>query len=118
MSAVEITGVNWQFHPPLRAGETAEDRFSEMERRMEAPRTNKWQPIETAPKDGTEVLVTKPGYTMAVAGFDYGEWRDAGDMGWGGYCDVEPTHWMPLPNPPSEHPAQEPPQRGRRTQSS
>jgi hypothetical protein len=61
-----------------------------------------WQPIETAPKDGTEVLVTE-GTTFAVASYDlYGGWRDMGDMGWGGMCYTQPTHWMPLPSPPPQ----------------
>lgn len=66
-----------------------------------------WQPIETAPKDGTEILVARAGYGMAVVSFRDGEWCNAGewcfagDVGWGGSMDVEPTHWMPLPEPPS-----------------
>lgn len=70
-------------------------------------RVSEWQPIETAPKDGTEVLIGRfldgklP--TKAVASFHPSEgWRDAGDIGWGGmYAHVRPTHWMPLPSPPN-----------------
>lgn len=56
-----------------------------------------WQPIETAPKDGTQVLVFGNG-RYAVAHFDGEEWRDAGDIGWAGMHgeDNQPTHWMPL----------------------
>ncbi len=61
---------------------------------------SEWQPIETAPKDGTQILVFGHG-RFAVAEFRSGEWRDMGDIGWGGfYSEVLPTHWMPLPAPP------------------
>ena len=58
-----------------------------------------WQPIETAPKDGREVLVFGNN-SYAVASFDGEEWRDYGDIGWAGMYgdDNQPTHWMPLPS--------------------
>lgn len=57
-----------------------------------------WQPIESAPKDGTDMLVCWcRGGTMAVACWWSDGWYEAND-------DIryvsEPTHWMPLPNPP------------------
>lgn len=81
---------------------------------------NAWQPIETAPKDGTAVLVMRDnwpgtetghaetccGHNTYVAEF----WDDEGEHGeWICYmsmvrepaCPVTPTHWMPLPLPPS-----------------
>jgi hypothetical protein len=65
-----------------------------------------WQPIETAPKNGKDILVAAPGFTPELA------WWDAEDVwlkGWhcgGGRSDTygpsfEPTHWMPLPAPPA-----------------
>ena len=42
-----------------------------------------WMPIETAPKNGKEVLVYGAG-SYAVASFDGDEWRDMGDIGWSG----------------------------------
>jgi hypothetical protein len=63
-----------------------------------------WQSIETAPKDGTRVLLHHPHAEdeTVVAGF-WGEWGGAGPCwitdhaeGW-----LNPTHWMPLPAPPS-----------------
>ena len=56
-----------------------------------------WQPIETAPRDGTKFLgVTKSGrmkvdwfdVTLSVSQFAH----ERGDNGY--------THWMPLPEPP------------------
>ena len=65
-----------------------------------------WQPIETAPKDGTNVLLVNRKGNMAT-----GLWQGRGVMaGWwlrGGngpnvfFNDHHgPTHWMPLPAPP------------------
>lgn len=61
-----------------------------------------WQPIETAPKDGADVLVYGEG-SYAVASWNGEEWRDMGDIGWAGmYGDGnQPTHWMPLPEAPN-----------------
>jgi hypothetical protein len=80
-----------------------------------------WQPIETAPRDGTAVLVMRdiwPGTKSGRAEKCYGHntyvaewWQDEGDGGeWVCYmdrieepvCPIEPTHWMPLPAPPIE----------------
>jgi hypothetical protein len=63
--------------------------------------TMEWQPIETAPKDGRPVLGYRAGDMATV------EWR-ATWKEWalvvpGTYAeddDWEPTHWMPLPDPP------------------
>jgi hypothetical protein len=54
-----------------------------------------WQPIETAPKDGTYVLLATPKGRMADGNFctKYGVWS------WP-YVMVEPTHWMPMPPRP------------------
>lgn len=69
-----------------------------------------WQPIETAPRDGAEVLVCrayedgKAEYAVAHNYDDGNGWRDMGDLGWAGMIhddDNQPTHWMPLPPPPT-----------------
>ncbi len=61
-----------------------------------------WQPIETAPKDGDDILVWGPGLCCLVVG-----WDDSGDLDfpWATldgpkYFDKAFTHWMPLPRPP------------------
>ncbi len=53
---------------------------------------NPWQPISTAPTDGTYVLAHESGLIPFVAWMDEGRW-EACD-GWA--C---PTHWMPI-HPP------------------
>lgn len=59
-----------------------------------------WQPIETAPRDKTEILL---GWTsgLVLCGY-WSQFRN--HLGWttsrGMYGD--PTHWMPLPEPPHE----------------
>ncbi len=80
----------------------------------------KWQPIETAPKMKTVLLfaVTEiDPSTKAVRNWkmDSGFWHtgyedDAPVMSpwcWEGRqlraMDVQPTHWMPLPEPPAGH---------------
>lgn len=57
-----------------------------------------WQPIETAPRDGTRILVFYPvldGHIF-TAGFEFGTWQSGI---WDGRRE-QPTHWMPLPEPP------------------
>lgn len=57
-----------------------------------------WQTMGSAPKDGTDVLITN-GDALAVAHWDGDEWRDMGDIGWGGMSGAWPTHWRPLELP-------------------
>lgn len=60
-----------------------------------------WQPIETAPRDGTEVLLFDNGI-YGLGWWALGEWRDFGDAGCAGSEAFAPTHWMPLPKPPRD----------------
>ena len=67
------------------------------------PKLNDWRSIETAPKDGTAVDLFLWGGRAPNCYYDSkrGEWcmtlRD-------GYIDevIGPTHWMPIPNPPTK----------------
>jgi len=66
------------------------------------PASGKWQPINTAPKDGTWVLTFSAPWAVAPAVL---RWH--GDRWWDDEVErpgvIEawwPTHWMPLPNPP------------------
>lgn len=83
-----------------------------------------WQPIETAPKDGTPILIYQPDYedggelawqrhtqhnnydgedeATDTTSFDdqryaIGYWRPWGGWGNRNSSHVNPTHWMPLP---------------------
>jgi hypothetical protein len=70
--------------------------------RDEARAAMTWQPIETAPKDGTEILVCGPdkngGLYRAVQ-----RWPENWGLYWPvtymAYAAGEPAHWMPLPTP-------------------
>lgn len=71
---------------------------------------SEWQPIETAPKDGSAILIWQPDRSKywGLGNFDdlryaIGYWRVADKIGsWGNRNSavVNPTHWMPLPAPP------------------
>jgi hypothetical protein len=63
---------------------------------------HQWRPIDTAPRDGKVILGFPKIY--AVVGYtDWaGEWveDDASDWWCASLLVPQPTHWMPLPNPP------------------
>ena len=59
------------------------------------------QPIETAPRDGTEILGFMPSYYQGKGGTKTLCWMNFSDRpGWyGGIAEPhEPTHWMPIPS--------------------
>lgn len=89
----------------------------------------KWQPIETAPKDGSQIMLASPssisigrwndrmrgpgasGYIQQPGWIACAMGEDVPDEGWdtgNGYSlemtawDEAPTHWMPLPAAPQE----------------
>lgn len=81
-----------------------------------------WKPIETAPRDGTDILVFHKVHGPMAARFIAGEWSEHHEYGrqYDGpfWCfgddqfqeeveeeghkfhDGSVTHWMPLPEPP------------------
>ena len=79
-----------------------------------SPRFGKWQPIETAPKDATPILVYIPSQKdrKPVQEVWWALLYDGGPGYWStplgpsgrGYTILPeaPTHWMPLPPPPAE----------------
>ncbi|CAH1205756.1 hypothetical protein PAECIP111893_02410 [Paenibacillus plantiphilus] len=71
----------------------------------------KWKPIDTAPKDGTSILVLNNDKYVYEARYDEDSWNKckwkfaSADQHGCGCCsgdDDEPTHWMPLPQMPKE----------------
>jgi len=74
-----------------------------------ADEVNGWRPIETAPKDGSSILLWD-GWRMQVCAWDFDDLYDREPKHWvygeaqGEYNVRETfddaTHWMPLPAPP------------------
>lgn len=69
-----------------------------------------WQPIETAPKDGTRFLTYEPSHYgirigRAFIRADHDDWLSHVDQhGGSSKGGARPTHWMPLPEPPKVTP--------------
>ena len=63
---------------------------------------HEWQPIETAPKDGTRVLAFCRGEWHVMLWEDGAGWAVRSDAldGFVGIEGHDPTHWMHLPEPP------------------
>jgi len=60
-----------------------------------------WQPIQTAPRDGSIVIVCEvEGVPPQTAFFDIGGWQVWVYWLTGMQVRGKPTHWMPLPEPP------------------
>lgn len=65
-----------------------------------------WQPIETAPNDGTHIILLD---ALDGGSVYRASWVVEGDIEgyWAVWCgqpvvhEPDPTHWMPLPTPPS-----------------
>lgn len=104
--AIDVT--RWNTRAPLSPAEAPEVR-------------DQWQPIETAPKDGRDMLLWHPQFGILM-----GHWDHVGTSDWwavyawpqpmhshpcegwfspfmesDGVDGVDPTHWMPLPAPPA-----------------
>jgi hypothetical protein len=67
-----------------------------------------WQPIETAPKDGTEVDLWTAEGRRANCKWRAGEWVEIG-LDWSDNLTwlpvgCPPTHWTPIPAPPEVKP--------------
>ena len=63
-------------------------------------RASGWQPIETAPTDGTHILVFAPVDGVVSSYFKHGCWQRMTTVYAAGRDGNEPTHWMPLPDAP------------------
>jgi hypothetical protein len=60
-----------------------------------------WRPIETAPRDGTEVLMWWPYWSKHPerGAFKSGRWETMAALS-AMDDDIGPTHWLPIPSPP------------------
>ena len=88
-------------------------RYMTKQIRLPEKQSSGWQPIETAPKDGTRLIVFAHQYGTDYFGYCYFEKFSDGSSGWLGgsfdtlphgswTADLRPTHWlMPLPAPPA-----------------
>lgn len=83
------------------------ERIAELEAEVGRRR---WRPMDTAPKDGTRILLGKKGFVDAA------EWQAEArgwvqnnhpDSGWPDQIFYDPEGWMPLPEPPSALPLAE-----------
>ena len=64
---------------------------------------SKWQPIESAPRPGVDILVLVPfqkKHHQMVGMFAH----NGRFVSWPGRWNYEPSHWMPLPLPLPEPP--------------
>jgi hypothetical protein len=65
-----------------------------------------WRPIDTAPKDGTEIILGSPNFVTC------GKWDNSGffelnvefweSEAFGPPEQLNATHWMPLPHRPAK----------------
>lgn len=69
---------------------------------------NSWQPMDSAPRDGTPLLLFARS-KRATASVVLVGWFGGDDLGWIEGCftpnnpvGIVPTAWMPLPDPPAQ----------------
>lgn len=88
---------------------------SDMNEHMGDKSKIEWLPIDTAPKDGTNVILAVMGGPNGPAIGEARWWdNDGGDWWWAGNSPGDyhggpvseinfgmPTHWMPMPEPPA-----------------
>jgi len=85
----------------------------------DGPAFGQWQPIETAPKDGTKIDLFYPyprgrtincywmgehaaGWVWRRPTWGAGALLPESEWDIGSYPNLEPTHWMRLPPPPAD----------------
>ena len=89
---------------------SASDALAEIEECAAIKDRSHWQPIETAPRTGDDILLWDG--TFITCGF----WTHRKDVvsrtpsGWvmDFFTNREPTHWMPLPEPPQANSSSNP----------
>ena len=95
-----VTAIDAEYHPESQGQHFTTELCNAIDAARAAvdnPPSSAWQPIETAPKDETEILAWD-GEKRYVAYFWGDSWWSHGDDG--GDFFAYPTHWQPLPSPP------------------
>lgn len=103
-------GTLYHFNAIVTVVDAMKDAIAEIKRLREF---TEWRPIETAPKDGTYILLYFPGplYDQESKGVAVGRYYDEDKGYWwvtavwpSGRAHKEPTLWLPLPlpEPPQE----------------
>lgn len=65
--------------------------------------TPQWEPISTAPRDGTWILLARPGHDEVLLGYwhrTHNAWWGQGGTGGTWKKWQEATKWLPVPAPP------------------
>ncbi|KAA8387660.1 DUF551 domain-containing protein [Acetobacter sp. DmW_136] len=88
-------GLEW---PRDADDETRADYYEDARIALAAADAAAWRPIETAPQDGTHILVPMKFIGADVVSYELGAWRETTNML---RLKDEPTHWQPLPAPPT-----------------
>lgn len=91
---VRIAGVCLGYSVGADLVQQAETIAAYVNAQRERDAANGWQPIETAPRDGTVVLVHMPSARLPSM-------CRADDLLANPYWLAGATHWMPLPSPPN-----------------
>jgi hypothetical protein len=65
-------------------------------------KTMEWEPIKTAPRVGEFLVWTVAGDVAVVYADIFMDCEDGSREYFNGDVFVTPTHWMPLPRPPSD----------------
>lgn len=117
---IYVCGVGWKGQEGFSAV-SCPDTYSHQIKYVRSDLVPQWMPIETAPRDGTEIFAYLPeegnlvGVQMYFISREHcqKEYDDPDYMeegwyvsycydNWNSYQDIslKPTHWMPLPAPP------------------
>lgn len=100
LNSKRIDGLAHILHATVKAAlEEYDAQIVALKQELDDARTARWQPIETAPKDGSRMLL----WTVWRDGFEFadtGYWSDLHGGGWVRNGAGTPTHWMPLPPHP------------------
>lgn len=88
----------------INGGKIEDDALVIIRAALTAAKAGGWMPIETAPKDGTAVLVSEGRFCSCVEWNEEFDWWAVDDNKLGPFRlrGAAPTHWQPLPTPPKE----------------